>query len=394
MESPEQILVDDGRQLWEWQPGDAADETPVVRRRSGDGRQMIAEMFAPLKDAPADLKPHRAAEHDREIGGVRCRGYVITPPAARELSDEGKLVPARYSQRTIVWTDPQDRLVETEQQRQVEGQWQSGFRTSIRYDVEVPGEKFVAKLSAKAKIVSPDMSLDQRFPLAAALATKESDGLLFAIHEAERMEGGLIYIVSSVRGTPAYLKAHPPAHRRFNLTTTLLDVASVPNTARNMDADWNVAALASAELDGVYYSWWLAVPRVSYILKDGVEIPLDDPPDPKATEKAHLTLHAHPWALRDSRGHVPTVTATFDLSPPDKSTTLNQIAARVLADANDLTSHGVGVALSGGIDKNKMRSMPSRGVQVDHYVAEIRSQLAWCHKTDDVTDLNHSPPPR
>src|SRR5204862_76406 len=86
MESAEQIIVYDGKQQWEWQPGDAADETPVVLRQGGDGREIIAGTFAPLKDAPADWKRHRAAEHDREINGVRCRGYVITPPTAQELA--------------------------------------------------------------------------------------------------------------------------------------------------------------------------------------------------------------------------------------------------------------------------------------------------------------------
>jgi len=65
-----------------------------------------------------------------------------------------------------------------------------------------------------------------------------------------------------------------------------------------------------------------------------------------------------------------------------------EIATRVLRDANDLTAHGVGVGLCGGIDsKDMMRSMVPRGVAVDRYVEEIRSQLAWCHKTDDVTEL-------
>jgi hypothetical protein len=205
-------------------------------------------MFAPLKDAPADWKRHRAAEHDREINGVRCRGYVVTPPATQELAGNVELAPPRNPPRTIVWIDPQDRLVEAERQRQVQDQWQSEYHASIRYEAEVPAEKFIANLPAKAKVVSPEASLDKRFPLASTLASKESQGLLFAIHEAERTEGGMVYIVSSVRGTPAYLKAHPPDRRRdFNMTASILDVAHVPNVAGNIDGNWNRAPLAYAD---------------------------------------------------------------------------------------------------------------------------------------------------
>lgn len=384
MESAEQIIVDDGRQQWEWQPGLVSDETLVVRRPSGDGRQMLSEMFA-MKDVPADWKQHRAAEHDREIAGEKCQGYVVTPPAVQELSEDGRgLTPARNPVRIIVWTDRQDRIVQMEEQRQVQGQWQSGRQTSIRYEAEVPAERFAANLPARAKVVNADASLEERFPLAAALATKESQGLLFAIHEAQRMEGGMIYIVSSVRGTPAYLKAHPHVHRRFNLTTTHLDVAIVPDSAGNIDGDWNRASLASAQHQGVCYSWWIAVPRRYYAVKDGVEVPRDRPAAGRAIDKPQITLFANPYALRDSRGVIPSVSATLELSPSEKAATLQQIAAHVLHDATLLTAHGVGVGLMGGIDKHTQRSMNPHGVDADQYVVEIRSQLAWLHSLDEA----------
>src|SRR5204863_6443254 len=111
MESPEQIIVYDGKQQWEWRPGNAVDETPVVLRLGGDGRKIIAGMFAPLKDAPADWKRHRTVEHDREINGVRCRGYLVTPPAVQDFAGNVELAPSRNPPRTIVWIDPQDRIV-------------------------------------------------------------------------------------------------------------------------------------------------------------------------------------------------------------------------------------------------------------------------------------------
>jgi hypothetical protein len=384
VESPEETIVDNGQQQWTWQPNAVPDEMVVVRRQSADGRKMLSEMFA-LNDAPADWKQHRAAEHDCEIGGEKCSAYLIVPPPRQELFRDGqRLVPVADASppRIIVWSDRQDRIVQIEQQRQVQGEWQSGRQTSIHYDADVPAEKFRADFPARAKVVDADATLEDRFPLSDALATEESEGLLFAIHEAERMEGGMVFIVSSVRGTRAYLRAHPPTRRRLNLTTTLLDVAYVSDAAGTIDGDWNRASLAYAQNQGVYYSWWIAVPRRTYFVKDGVEVEVDHRRKPETADKTRISLFANPMAMRTPKGALKSVSATIELALADKATTLPEIAAHALGDASLLTTRGSWVGLRGGISQDTMRHMAPSEVNATQFVAEIRSQLAWLHGLD------------
>ncbi|MGH7139976.1 MAG: hypothetical protein ACREHD_29910, partial [Pirellulales bacterium] len=225
LETPDETTVDDGKQQWTWRTVPAGENTIVSRRASPGTAAMISEMFR-LGTAPADWHRQRAKEHDREIAGSACEAFVVEPPAQQVLSDDGStFVREQHPPRLIVLRDLRERIVRVDEQRQVDGRWQPGRQISIEYDADVPPEKFAANYPAGARVIDASGALAERFPLERGLATAEAGGLLFAVHEAFRGEDDTWYVVSSVRGTPEYLKSHPPQRRRLNLQTVVLDVA-------------------------------------------------------------------------------------------------------------------------------------------------------------------------
>jgi hypothetical protein len=84
-ESPDEIILDDGRQQWTWRPGVKEGERVIARRRGHDAVGMITGMFQ-LGNAPAAWGRERAPEHERALppgpgaGARRGRRAVVRRP--------------------------------------------------------------------------------------------------------------------------------------------------------------------------------------------------------------------------------------------------------------------------------------------------------------------------
>ena len=150
------------------------------------------------------------------------------------------------------------------------GRWQSGHEVSIAYNVKLPEDKLAVELP-RGEVIDADRHLAERFPLTQARAQVEHSGLLFAIHDVQRGADDTFLVVSSVRGTAAYLKEHPPIRRRLNLKTVMLDVAMQP--AGSVDREGHRVKLASAAEEGVDYLWWLAARRHFFTIVQGKRKP-------------------------------------------------------------------------------------------------------------------------
>jgi hypothetical protein len=363
------IVIDDGRQIWIWKP-QATDL--VVRRRSADPVRAITEMFD-LKSIPADWKQRRAAEHDRLINGQRCRGYVAAPLYANIPQ------PGSPPWRDVLWLDPQDRIVATEEQHLIEGKWQVEEQLQIHYDEKpLPKEKFVPNFPVEAKIVDGETLLEERFPLAKALGTVQSEGVLFAIHKIERMDGklermkgGMFFIVSSVRGTPEYFQEYPLVPRRPISLTTIVDVAKQtdsPSSGRGLHR----AVLASAEWRDVHYVWWIATPW-----GDSETFNPDAYPDALleiAPGKVRIPLEASKWV---SEGRLSGVSAALEVSAPATSRTLEEVAAGVRREAALLQLAMIPSNLVGGVRDHTTHMVEPDKISDADYVAEVRQQFNW-----------------
>lgn len=367
-ESPDEIIVDDGKQQLSWRPVAEPGEVIVSRRASGDAISMITESFQ-FDTIPLGWNRTRASEFDRELNGAACLGYIVTPLAPNVF-------------RLLILTDPQQRIVWVKDQRQANGEWKSGREVSIEYDAPVPPEKFVADFPGGARIVDADGLLDKRFPLDKALATTAAGGLLFAVHDVCRVDGDMFFVLSSVRGTPEYLKQNPPKRRRLNLQVSILDVANQPETPGNGDG-YNRATLATAESEGVHYLWWLAISRRYYSIDDGVQTPRNEAPSLEVEPGGvRLPLQA---IYRAPRAKWTTAVVEVDLPAELQPTSLVKLAGRVRRDVLSIREDvGALVTMHGGLQDNRMEFLQPGDVTDADFAQAITEQLQWLHSLDEV----------
>ncbi len=391
-EAPDEIVQDDGRQQWTWRPGAAGGELVVAQRASRGAAGMIAGMFH-LGDAPAAWGRQRSPEHDRAVGGRPCLGLVITPPARPVAAENGRdPVPDLHPPRFVVLTDPDERIVSIEEQRPAGGGWQTGREVVIAYDVEVPAEKLAVQLPAGARVIDADRALEERFPLERALARAEAGGLLFAVHEVQRGEDDTVYAVSSVRGTPAYLKDHPPHVRRVNLHTTLLDVAE--QVAGNVDQDCHRAALARAESGGVHYLWWLAARRRFFSVERGKRVPqFESPPLEVRPGTVRLPLQAF-YRGPGAGSSLASVAVEVPVAGDPRVVPLAEIAARVRRDGLLIQqAPGAVVSLYGWVGDAQMRNVAPDQITDADFAEGVRRQLEWLRSNDKVSRPPQGMPP-
>jgi hypothetical protein len=378
-ESPDDIILDDGRQQWTWRPGAKEGELVIARRPSRDAAEMITDLFQ-LGNAPAAWGRQRAPEHDRAFGGRPCRGFVVTPPTPEVVAADPN--PPRF----VVLVDADERVVHLEEQRRANGQWQAGREVSLAYDVDIPAEKLAVNLPTGGRVIDAERAFEDRFPLDRALARAEADGLLFAVHELRRGEDDAFYVVSSVRGTPAYLKDHPPRRRRLNLQTTLLDVAD-QGAAASVDQDCHRAVLASAESDGVHYLWWLAVRRRFFTVEQGKHIPFSESPSlevrPGTVRVPLQAIHRIPETVQDW------VRVPVEVSVPGdpQAVPLAEIAVRARRDGLLLgQAPGAVVSLYGWVRAGVMRPVAPEQITDADYARQLGQQLEWLRSHDEVSE--------
>lgn len=329
-----QVIVEDGKFQWSWRNDKAEGGPEVLRRRTpGFFSIQLLSMFA-LSEIPGDWKRGRSPELDRMIDGRECQGFTIALPEpdvqGLVLAEEGGLI------REI-----------TVRRRRDDGTWRSEREIRIDYDVPVPAEKVVLSLPAGARVVDLDEAFDNRYPLDRALHRVELGGLIFAVHDLQPLkdrEG--FYAVSSVRGTPEFLKAYPPRQRPLNPETVMIDVAFQSGSNRMLGSKYDLIVMGNATREGVEFSWWMVVPRRYFEVKDGkrVDLPDNDQPsllgEPGRLDdlpgKARLPLSAiyYDKKLRDANGVARSVSTWVEVPvPPDRPpTTIEDVAARARRD--------------------------------------------------------------
>jgi hypothetical protein len=385
-ETPDEIILDDGRQQWTWRQGTEGADLVIARRPSHDAVSAITSLFH-LGNAPMAWARQRTPEHDRAIDGKPCRGFVVIPPTPQVANADGSdLVPDPHPPRIVVLTDPDGRIVHFEEQRQLDKRWTARREVSLAYDVKIPAERFAVNLPAGGRVIDVERALAERFPLDKALARTEEDGLLFAVHELQRGPDEAFYVVSSVRGAPEHLKKHPPRPRRLNLQVTILDVAEQPSAA-GTDRDCNRAVLAYAEADGVHYVWWLAVRRRYFTVEQGQRTPHSEAPSLEVNPgKVHVPLQA--IHRQPQPGEWVRVNAEVALPNDQKVQSLAGLAARARRDALLIKqAPGAIVGLRGWAKDNEMRHTSPLPNQITdaEFAKQLSRQLEWLHSHDEIT---------
>lgn len=395
-ESPGQVLVEDGEHQWAWRTDAVQGESIVLRQRSpGFFETQLPAMFA-LPDVPGDWKRVRSPEQDRAVDGRPCEGYTVTLPEA--------------GARGLVLAEADGRIREiTVERKQDDGSWRRERLIRIDYDVPVPAEKLAIRFPEGARVIDREEAFHGRYPLEKALQRVELGGLILAVHDIRALEDREgFYVVTSVRGTLAFLKEFPPRRRPLNPEVVMLDVAFQPGSNQMEGTKYDRIVLGSATREGVEFSWWLITPRRFYQVKAGRReyLPENDqssmPGEPGRLDdlegKARVPLSATYWheKKRDARG-VPQGVSTWvevPLEGRQEALTIEEVAGRA---RRDLAVMGVGGAggLLGVADSPKgapgslrpLVRFEAETVSDADFAAAVRRGLEDLRECDEVRDL-------
>ncbi len=297
------IVVDDGKSNWMWNTDDAHSDGVVLRRPSSDALTIVGSMLD-LSRAPPDWRKNRSPAYDQEVGEFPCKAYLIEEPSPTE-STKGPSSPEGIERRAILLIDGDEQPRQVINQRRLDGKWSADRRITIDFDAKVDSDRFIASFPRSSRVIDVDQGLDELYPLHRALAQREVEGLLFAVHRVIPLKGGLYYIVSSARGTPEFLKKYPPLRRRLGFNYTALDVAS-HNVPTGTSSNHYTMRLFHVEWYGVEYSWWILAPykgsRDALVTNGKLSIPL-------------VANCYHP-DLRDARGVLRRVATQLEVDVP------------------------------------------------------------------------------
>lgn len=408
VESPDQVIVEDGKTQWTWRPGPAEGETVVLRQRSpGFFTTQLPAMLA-LPEVGAEWVRERSPDLDREIDGRACRGFTLdlklpAPPGAPRPVDKTPI-------RGLVLAEEGGRIHEiTVQRRRDDGTWRREREIRIEYDAPIPAGKLAADLPGGARVIDRDAAFDGRYPLDRALHKVELGGLILAVHDLRPLkdrEG--FYVVSSVRGTPEFLKTYPPRRRPVNPEVVALDVAFQRMSNGMLGGKYDTIALGGATRDGVGFAWWIVTPRRFFEIKDGKReyVPENDlsamPGEPGRLDdlpgKARVPLSATYWdeKHRDARGVQQEVSTWAEVPiPPDRPpTTIDDVAARARLDLLLMGAGGagglLGVAADARADASNLRPLshfaPEATTDAD-FAAAVRRGLDDLRACDEVHDI-------
>ena len=409
-ESPERVIVEDGKTQWSWAVGAAGGERVVLRQPSpGFFATQVGGMLA-LPDASGDWTRFRTPALDRAVDGRPCRGFTIPPSELDRELPRGARTAGGGEIRCLVLAEQDGRIHEVTIERRRDGAtWRRERAIRIEYDVPVPADKVAARLPEGARVVDRDEAFHARYPLDQTLHQVELGGLLLAVHDLRPLQGGEgYYVVSSVRGTPEFLRAYPPRRRPFNPEVVLLDVAFQPGSNRMEGAKYDRIVLGTAARGGVEFSWWLIVPRRFYRVEGGKRVYLPDnglsamPGEPGRLDdlpgKARIPLSATYWDEKhlDSRGvsQIVSTWAEVPLLPDRPPTTLEDIAGRARGDLLIMSVGGAGGLLGIAADTRgdarsgrPMSHFAPEAISDADFAAAVRRGLDDMREFDEVRDI-------
>jgi uncharacterized GH25 family protein len=361
-----QVTVDDGTRSYTWSK---RGDTTVLLRPSMDGIAMVAEM-CDMSHIPVDWKKRRETQLDQEVAGDHCRAYVLV----RESDPPG----GEIKERLVALVDSAERPRRVVEQRSKGGEWERLSQVTIDYRRPIAASLFEPDYPRDARVVDVQAALEGRFPLAEAVASKEKDGLLFAVHDVVPIDRGCWYVVSSVRGTAGYLEKYPPTKRRFNLNYTAQDVAwqmgshgSVGNASQ--------VFMFKMEWQGVEYLWRLVVREEHAPPNGGAE--------PGKVRLPLCATHMHP-DRRDARGVQLWTNVEVDVPASQQAeSTLEAVIARARIDMKLVSSvYGEsGSLLVGGAIEDSVLQFISFDEITDEAYARELEKARWQLLTGDFS---------
>lgn len=236
--------IDDGKHCWR-----KTGSGPLVRSQSADTLGIVKKAFrSAAKALEGQQNVTRDPEGDRVIDGVDCRQYVL-------LWSQGRL-------RTLIWADDADRVRRFEKQRPAGDKWETYRVVEIRYDIPIDRSRFQVKTSPAVTVIDAEKLLAERFSLEKALFEKELMGLIFAVHELQHCDNGMIFVVCSLRPSEAVIRELGPIHSA-TMGSIVYGDFQLDSSWKRVDGKercYQPIHLGSLQYDGMDAKWLLLHP--------------------------------------------------------------------------------------------------------------------------------------
>ncbi len=346
-ERPNYVRIGNKEHFWT-----LAKDRKVATRSRSDGIEKATEpLFSEIDRLARQLQDEfeRYPEGDLTIEGRACQAYLLTK--LDRYADSGLKAGER---RVLIFLDEESRLVRTVFESRHGDDWRTESFSDWKYDEPINRAMFQPNFGDDVKIVDADEAFDAFADPASAAHSEQRDGLIYAIHHAQRFENGGVLVVSSVRGTADTLKEFPLTKHRFRPDLFYVAGPAKVNTSPQ-GFGWLRLELAEATHQGIDVRWWVMIPRGT-------------PPNHFDVSPGRIKLNVgaspsgeYAKARRADERGIMAWDVELDVPRPARLPTLEEIANRVYADH---------VALD---------SVPTKWLQIGYYGE---------NKTSEVDDIS------
>jgi hypothetical protein len=321
-ESASEVRLGNQKNFWTY-----SKDTKLAIRSDSHGIDDIVDRMLNNEDLQV-LKEvgefERYSAGDQKVDGQPFQAYLV-----RKLKGSTDPDWKAGTRRIVILLDAQSRIARSFAESRSEGRWVVQRTIDWKYDVQIDSALFEPHFGADVKIVDLDALFDAFVDLQKAVYREERSGLWYAIHRAERFDGGIL-VVSSVRGTAETLKKYPLAPRRqVGMGLFVADGPAVNYEASPQGNGYFRIDLAKASHEGIDVRWWLLVPR-------GTPSTRFDIAPGKVKLPVGITPHGEfaKANFADERGviHHLTWDVEIDLPRANPLPTLDVIARQVYAD--------------------------------------------------------------
>jgi outer membrane lipoprotein-sorting protein len=243
--------LDDGKNQWRYRSGSRS----VMKTKSADPDAMgvVARILY-----PREFREHFTGRPvgTKTVDGVECKVYSQANPD--------------NTWRMDLWID-NDMLIRGWEKRRPNdaGSLEVYDQAAVEYNQPIEKTRFLPDFGPDVTVVDAavegDKFWENRYDLKNVLYTKEAFGLVFAVHQLKRCEGGLVFLVSSIRPTTETIRELGPidsSHGAGSLAYGGFQLDSswerLPDGTERSYQPWTLAELIH---NGLQVKWEILIPK-------------------------------------------------------------------------------------------------------------------------------------
>ncbi len=242
-------------------------ELTVVENRDGQWKHNKGQAFATKMKK---IDPQYRREILDVLSGEEFRELLKSGPVRRETvngieCDVYEMTDEKHKFRAVAYVGPRNRAHRFEEfDIDSNGEMRLIESCDFFYDIDIPDETFLPDFGPGVVIHDGASYLDERFNPDEALFTQEYLGHIVAIHDVQRVEGGMVFEIASIRPTEETIQKCRPLDS-FGGTGSYVhgDLSAYWPWERLTDGSGRgrfTENLARANLDGLGIYWILRVP--------------------------------------------------------------------------------------------------------------------------------------